>query len=58
MVFEEYDFVRNPIVEHEAFFLESKCLHCGFAVLSRSLEELLAEEKSHRAQCNHIRTAS
>jgi hypothetical protein len=37
---EEYDFTRNPVVENEVFFLESKCVHCGFAVRARSLEEL------------------
>jgi hypothetical protein len=51
MKFEEYDFTRNPVVQNEAFFLESKCTACGFLVLVRSIEELVELEKSHRAQC-------
>jgi hypothetical protein len=57
MVFEEYDFTRNPIVENQTFFLESKCIHCGVAVLGYSLEELLEKEMSHRAQCTWMRAA-
>jgi hypothetical protein len=49
MVYEQYDFARNPIVEDQVFFLESKCTRCDFSVLVRSLEELLQEEKRHRA---------
>jgi hypothetical protein len=26
----EYDFTRNPVVQNEVFFLESKCASCGF----------------------------
>jgi hypothetical protein len=40
---EEYDFPRNPVVENQVFFFESKCTHCGFAVRARSLEELLEQ---------------
>jgi hypothetical protein len=58
MKLEEYDFTRNPIVENQTFFLESKCVHCGFAVLGSSLEELLKEEDRHRAQCMLKRAAS
>jgi hypothetical protein len=47
----EFDFARSPIVENQTFFLESKCVDCGFTVLAPSLEELLAEENRHRAQC-------
>jgi hypothetical protein len=57
MKLEEFDFARSPIVENQTF-LESKCVHCGFTVLAPSLEELLAEEKRHRAQCMLKRTAS
>ena len=57
MQLEEYDFTRNPIVEHQTFLLESKCVHCGFALLARSLEELLEEEKRHRSQCTLRRAA-
>jgi len=46
-----YDFTRNPIVENQTFFLESKCVHCGLVLLAGSLEELVEEEKGHRAQC-------
>jgi hypothetical protein len=51
MVFEEYDFTRNPIVEDQEFFLESRCIRCGSSVMARSLEELLQEEKRHRGLC-------
>ena len=51
MVNEEYDFIRNPIVADRAFFLESKCIRCDFAVLARTLDELLEEENRHRARC-------
>ena len=26
MEFKEYDFARNPVVQNEVFFLQSKCL--------------------------------
>ena len=54
MVYEQYDFTRNPIVEEEVFFLESKCIRCGSSVLAPSVEELLEEEKRHRAECTVI----
>ena len=52
MEFEEYDFSRNPVVQNEVFFLQSKCGACGFSVLVRSLEELIEHEKLHRTQCS------
>jgi rubrerythrin len=55
MKLEEFDFARNPIVENQTFFLESKCVHCGFEVVARSLEELLQEEKRHRAMYTEAR---
>jgi hypothetical protein len=58
MDYQEYDFTRNPVVEDKAFFLESKCIRCGFTVLARSIEELLEEEKHHRPQCTRRRAAS
>lgn len=57
MVYEQYDFTRNPIVEDQEFSLESKCIRCGFSVVARSLEELLEEEKRHRGQCRLTRVA-
>jgi hypothetical protein len=57
MVYQEYDFTRNPVVEDEVFFLESKCIRCGFTVVARSLEGLLEEEKRHRPQCPLARAA-
>ena len=51
MVYEHYDFIRNPIVQDQAFFLESRCVRCGSKSLARSIEELLEEEKRHRAAC-------
>jgi len=58
MVYEHYDFSRNPIVEDQVFSLESKCIRCGSSVLARSLEELLQEEKRHRAECRLMRATS
>jgi hypothetical protein len=58
MKLKEYDFKRNSIVENQTFFLGSKCVHCGFAVLGSSLEELLKEEERHRAQCILTRATS
>ena len=55
MVYEQYDFTRNPIVEDQEFSLESKCVRCGFSVGARSLEELLQEEQRHRALCRLMR---
>jgi hypothetical protein len=55
MVNEQYDFARNPIVANQVFFLESKCSRCDFSVLARSIEELLPEEKRHRALCRLMR---
>jgi hypothetical protein len=57
MVYEQYDLTRNPIVEDHEFSLESKCIRCGSSVLARSLEELLEEEKRHRAECRLMRAA-
>lgn len=51
MVNEQLDFTRNPIVEDHVFFLESKCIHCGFTIMAPSLEELLEQEKTHRPVC-------
>jgi len=55
MVYEQYDFTRNPIVENQAFFLESKCIRCGSSVVAHSLEELLEEEERHRGLCRLMR---
>jgi hypothetical protein len=57
MVYEQYDFARNPIVEDQEFSLETKCSRCDFSVLARSLEELLQEEKRHRELCRLMRVA-
>jgi hypothetical protein len=51
MVYEQYDFTRNPVVENHAFSLESKCIRCGSTLLAASIEELLEEEKQHRTSC-------
>jgi hypothetical protein len=58
MVYEQYDFARNPIVENQEFFLESKCVRCGSSVVAASLEELLEEERRHRGECILKRAAS
>jgi hypothetical protein len=41
MEFREYDFMRNPIVRNEIFFLESKCVSSCDSLLAHSIEELL-----------------
>jgi hypothetical protein len=58
MVYEQYDFTRNPVVEDQEFSIESKCIRCGSSVVARSLEELLEEERRHRGQCSQQRAAS
>ena len=51
MEFKDHDFVRNPVVQNQVFFLELKCALCGFSILTRSIEELIEHEKLHRTQC-------
>jgi hypothetical protein len=58
MVFEAYDFTRNPIVRDESFFLESKCAACGFSILAPSIEELVKKEALHRTQCSRSKEAA
>ncbi len=50
MEFKDYDFSRNPVVQNQVFFLESKCAFCGFSILARSIEELAELEELHRMQ--------
>jgi hypothetical protein len=57
MVYEQYDFARNPIVKDEEFSLESTCVLCGFSIVAGSLEEVLEEEKRHRPECGSKRAA-
>ena len=38
MEFKEYDFTRNPVVQSEVFFLQSKCTACGFSILGAQLK--------------------
>jgi ribosomal protein S27AE len=58
MAYEQFDFTRNPIVEDQTFFLESRCTRCGSTVLASSVEELLEEEKRHRVLCMSTGTGS
>jgi hypothetical protein len=51
MEFKGRDFIRNPVVQNQVFFLESKCTFCGFSVLTSSIEESIEHEKLHRIQC-------
>jgi hypothetical protein len=46
----QYDFTRNPVVQNEVFFLESKCASCGFSILARSIDELVEQEAARRSQ--------
>ena len=54
MVHENYDFTRNPIVKDHAFFLESKCIRCGFIVSAPFIEQLIEEEKRHGTECASV----
>ena len=54
----EFDFTRNPVVQNEVFFLESKCASCGFSILSRSVDELVEQEAAHRPQCGRSNSAA
>jgi len=54
MEFEESDFIRNPVVQNEIFFLESKCVSCSLSILAQSIEELIESEELHRTQCTPV----
>ena len=54
MEFEESALIRNPVVQNEIFFLESKCVSCSLSILAKSIEELVELEELHRTQCNAI----
>ena len=54
MELEESDFIRNPVVQNEVFFLESKCAACNLSILAQSIEELVELEELHRTQCKPI----
>ena len=58
MEFKEYEFTRNPVVQSEVFFLQSRCTACGFSILVRSVEELGEHEKLHRKQCSPSNAAA
>jgi hypothetical protein len=58
MEFKDYDFTRNPVVQNEVFFLQSKCTACGFSILVRSVEELVEHEKLHRTQGSALDVAA
>ena len=58
MEFKESDFIRNPVVQNQVFFLESKCTVCGLSILIRSMEELIEREKLHRTQCGPSNAAA
>jgi hypothetical protein len=54
MEFEDSDFIRNPMVQNEVFFLESKCVSCSLSILAQSIEELFELEELHRTQCRPV----
>jgi len=58
MEFKEYDFTRNPVVQNEDFFLESKCASCGFSILASSIDELFEQEAAHRRQCRRSKSVA
>jgi hypothetical protein len=51
MEFGQSDFIRNPVVQNETFFLESKCVSCNLSILAQTIEELVELEELHRTQC-------
>jgi len=51
---EESDFIRNPVVQNEIFFLESKCVSCSLSILAQSIEELIELEELHLTQCRSV----
>jgi hypothetical protein len=54
MEFEESDFIRNPVVQNEIFFLESKCMCCSLSILAQSIDELVELEELQRTQCRAV----
>jgi len=54
MEFEKSDFIRNPVLQNEIFFLESKCVSCSLSILAPSIEEVVELEELHRTQCRAI----
>jgi hypothetical protein len=58
MELKDHDFIRNPVVQNQIFFLESKCAFCSFSMLTRSIEELVELEKLHRNQCGSSNAAA
>jgi hypothetical protein len=58
MEFKDYDFLRNPVVQNEIFFLQSNCTGCGFSILVRSIEELIEHEELHRTRCSSSNAAA
>jgi hypothetical protein len=58
MEFKDRDFIRNPVVQNQIFFLESECAFCGFSILARSIEELIKRETLHRTQCSPSKAAA
>jgi hypothetical protein len=58
MEFKEHDFTRNPVVQNEHFFLESKCASCAFSILARSVDELVEQEAGHRRQCRRSKSVA
>jgi len=55
MEYEESDFIRNPVVQNEIFFLESKCVSCNLSILAQSIEDLIELEELHRTQCRAVK---
>jgi hypothetical protein len=58
MELKDPDFIRNPLVQNQAFFLESTCVLCGFSTLTRSIEEWIEHEKLHRTLCARSNAAA
>ena len=36
----DHDFIWNPVVQNQVFFIKSKCALCGFSVLTRSIRAI------------------
>jgi hypothetical protein len=58
MEFKDRDFIRNPVVQNQIFFLESEWASCGFSIQARSIEELIEREQLHRTQCSPSKAAA
>ncbi len=48
---------KREMVDGTALLIRSVCQYCGFAIMGSVLDNLLEDERDHRAQCAAPRTA-